>query len=698
MTARLEALFARGTAARERGERQQALRAFEQCQRAALKAGDATWQVTALRAVGELRLREKQVSAAIAAFASALEFSRAAGDEAAMLLTLPRLARALCDQGRVRECRDLLCQASTLLDHVALEEKERHQVCGQWLLTTGMVRYRAAENRSALRMFRRALEHFCACAADFPQAEAQRYCGIMESEARNFLPAIQHLLAALDLYAAKDDRHRRLDVLWSLGVTYVDLGDLQSARHVLHHAEVIARKLRMRPELGKALSKLGDIELREGNYTSALALYEQDLAIAQTYDDPQALAHCHLHLAGAHRYANDSEQVLRHAELACSLFRSCNRELLAAQAELEIATALALLEPKRKSRLAKAEALARTAQQTFAAMSRERGKAEAEFVQGLVEQRRGNLASARALLEQSIARQWQVPPTRLLIEARYRAALVGVQLQDRDYAVEQLRNAVGLAEVLGSRDLRDRCIHELERHSPVSAQRLKLSPYLPFGAVDELSNRWQDIDRERTPRIATIMFADFRGYTAMSGGAAQAELTEAVDTFLRIASRIVIQNGGSVDKFIGDSVLATFGLAGRGREYEPAEAARWAVWSALDLLEELRLTGRVRQALSLGEIRVSVGINTGEVVAGCFGPLSKRDFTVIGYHVNLAARLQSLASEVEHDRANRCLLSGATHEIAQHIVRARKLTAHELQMKGVQNTDAYLVLGRAGEA
>jgi len=139
-------------------------------------------------------------------------------------------------------------------------------------------------------------------------------------------------------------------------------------------------------------------------------------------------------------------------------------------------------------------------------------------------------------------------------------------------------------------------------------------------------------------RQATILFADVSGFTELSERMEPDELRDAMETCFHEIERIVIARGGTIDKYIGDCVMALFGAP-----VALEQAAWYAVNTAIEIrngMKLLRASGRVPDTLD-----VHIGINTGLVVAGEVGGATKRDYTVMGSAVNLASRLQHEASD-----------------------------------------------------
>ncbi len=135
-------------------------------------------------------------------------------------------------------------------------------------------------------------------------------------------------------------------------------------------------------------------------------------------------------------------------------------------------------------------------------------------------------------------------------------------------------------------------------------------------------------------RQVTILFADLSGFTALARSLDPEEVRELVDRFTALVDGIVLGYGGSIDKHIGDAVMALFG-APVAHGDDPLRAAR----AALDIHDVLARisTGGKRP------LQAHIGIASGEVVAGTLGRADAHDYTVLGDSVNLAARLVATA-------------------------------------------------------
>ena len=138
---------------------------------------------------------------------------------------------------------------------------------------------------------------------------------------------------------------------------------------------------------------------------------------------------------------------------------------------------------------------------------------------------------------------------------------------------------------------------------------------------------------------ASILFADIRGFTAFAESREPEEVVDDLNEFFDIATRIVMKHGGYVDKFIGDSVLAVFGVPCDRRDH-----SRRCIMASVDMQREFsRLSGG--ENVLLGS--VGIGIASGVVLAGNIGSQIKTEYTVIGDCVNVASYLNSLAGAGE---------------------------------------------------
>jgi adenylate cyclase len=180
----------------------------------------------------------------------------------------------------------------------------------------------------------------------------------------------------------------------------------------------------------------------------------------------------------------------------------------------------------------------------------------------------------------------------------------------------------------------------IERMEKVRTRRT-LERYVSKNLVKEiLDNPDSFYSSLRGVRIpATILFSDIVGFTSMTESADPEKLVAQLNEYLSRMTTAVFENNGTLDKFIGDAVMAVWGnVSSRGA----AEDAKSCTRAALSMRRELRLLNEKWAGEGIAPFRIGVGINHGDVVGGNIGSQEKADPTVIGDAVNLASRLEAL--------------------------------------------------------
>ncbi len=181
---------------------------------------------------------------------------------------------------------------------------------------------------------------------------------------------------------------------------------------------------------------------------------------------------------------------------------------------------------------------------------------------------------------------------------------------------------------------------------------------------------WRDRDQILTAGrlpgrrlTATVLFTDIRDFSSIAEQTDPEILMNWLNDYMEAMAQLVLEHHGVVDKFIGDAVMAVFGVPIPHTDPDDiAQDARNAVRCALAMAEQLKVLNEAWKPLGRPTAAMRVGISTGTVVAGSLGSAQRLDYTTIGDTVNIAARLESY-SKSEHDGLCRILISQETYDL-----------------------------------
>lgn len=140
----------------------------------------------------------------------------------------------------------------------------------------------------------------------------------------------------------------------------------------------------------------------------------------------------------------------------------------------------------------------------------------------------------------------------------------------------------------------------------------------------------------------SVLFADLRGFTAMSEGLEPEQVVTILNRYFSVMIPIIFDNAGTLDKVLGDGLLAVFGAP-----IAQADHALQSVTAAIKMVHRLERFNRDNMESNLPQLSVSIGINAGDAVAGYIGSEDHMNYTVIGDTVNVAQRIETLADKNE---------------------------------------------------
>jgi HD-GYP domain-containing protein (c-di-GMP phosphodiesterase class II) len=218
-------------------------------------------------------------------------------------------------------------------------------------------------------------------------------------------------------------------------------------------------------------------------------------------------------------------------------------------------------------------------------------------------------------------------------------------------------------------------------NSKLSNLRYAFSRYISHQLVDGILSDPDEIKLGGERRRVAILFADIRGFTSMAEKMKPEEVVDLLNTYLSGLTDIVFKFEGTLDKYIGDCVMAVFGAP--ISHYNDAERA---TITAIEMQNYVREINARRVKEGLPEVKIGIGVNTGHVISGNMGSIDRMDYTVIGDAVNIAARLESIAGR------GQILVTKEVFDEVRYVVDADFLDT--INVKGrAQPVDVYEVRG-----
>ena len=187
-------------------------------------------------------------------------------------------------------------------------------------------------------------------------------------------------------------------------------------------------------------------------------------------------------------------------------------------------------------------------------------------------------------------------------------------------------------------------------------------------------------------RETTILFSDIRGFTSMSESLHPQEVVDMLNEYFERMVEIIFENEGTLDKFVGDEIMALYGAP----IMHPDDPIR-AVRTAIEMLEKLAEFNAEREALGHPTVKIGIGINTGDVVAGYLGSSRALEYTVIGDAVNTGARLCSVA------KSDEILISERTYSMVKDHFEVADLPPTRVKGKA-EALRIYSVIGKKDSA
>jgi adenylate cyclase len=229
----------------------------------------------------------------------------------------------------------------------------------------------------------------------------------------------------------------------------------------------------------------------------------------------------------------------------------------------------------------------------------------------------------------------------------------------------------------------------MERMEKLRTRRT-LERYVSKNLVKEILDNpdsfYSNLKGVRIP--ATILFSDIIGFTSLTENADPEALVKQLNEYLSRMTTAVFENGGTLDKFIGDAVMAVWGNV---RSHGKAEDTKMAARAALAMRRALRALNADWSARGIAPFAIGIGINQGDVLGGNIGSQEKADPTVIGDAVNLASRLEGLTRTYNTD----ILLGPTAAELVRDEFHVRSVARVQVKGKSEPVEIATLIAARS---
>lgn len=250
--------------------------------------------------------------------------------------------------------------------------------------------------------------------------------------------------------------------------------------------------------------------------------------------------------------------------------------------------------------------------------------------------------------------------------------LEGVEQGADAYISKPFKDRELLAEVRNLLSLKanEQKVTELNQYLTESV----LKRFLPASLVQKAAHGELQLSLKPEPRLVTVLFSDIVGFTQLSNTLRSRRVAELLNEYFEAMTQAIFENGGTVDKFMGDAVLALFGAP---ETLSPNEQVRRAIAAARHMYKALADLNEKWTQQGVPPVNFRCGIHQGTAVVGMFGSADRTDYTAIGPSVNIAARLQEAAD------GESILVSAA---VADYLDEHEIVKFSPLQLKGIDET------------
>ena len=262
-------------------------------------------------------------------------------------------------------------------------------------------------------------------------------------------------------------------------------------------------------------------------------------------------------------------------------------------------------------------------------------------------------------------------------------ALIGLSAGAQDIIYKPLRATELSLKLANLLSLRKRETHMTEALTTLESEKRIFSK---FFSQDVMNKILEDVNlRERggINTYASILFVDIRGSTQLAESLGPQVFAELLNIIFEDFSAVIHKNFGSINKFMGDGILATFGCP---MVYD--NDIYHCVRAAFQLEQSINEFNLVKPAHVKAEVKIGIGVASGKIFAGTIGSANRMEYTVLGDPVNVAHRLQSLTKEV----GCTTIIDGETYEAVKNVVEVETLNFKHVRGR-IGELDIYRLIG-----
>lgn len=219
-----------------------------------------------------------------------------------------------------------------------------------------------------------------------------------------------------------------------------------------------------------------------------------------------------------------------------------------------------------------------------------------------------------------------------------------------------------------------------ERLAREEVARANYSRFMPEYVVRQMLEHPESFKLGGVNQLITVLFADVRGFTRLAEHAPPEQVVQLLNLYFSAMSDIIFAHSGTLDKYIGDGLMALFGAP----TTTPDDAAN-AVVAAIEMQRRIQKLNEEFRAAGLPEVSIGIGLHTGEATVGYIGSERRTEYTAIGDTVNLASRLESNAQggQILLSEATASALSQGGFPLREHAALTVKNRAQPVQVSEV---------------